>query len=107
MTLRRTIAAGCLASLLPIALPSALLGETAGHARLSGDATHQDAVNELNVVAGRSILLDCAQPIQRVAVGLASVAEATAISPNEIMINGKGPGETTLILWEKGGEREF
>lgn len=67
----------------------------------------QDATNELSVVVGRTVLLDCAQPVERVAIGLGGFAEATPISPTEIMVNGKAPGETSLILWEKGGNREF
>jgi pilus assembly protein CpaC len=96
------------ASLLTLAISAVVLqAETGVHARPAVDVPHGDAVNDLNVVAGRSILLDCAQPVERVAVGLAAVAEATAISPTEIMINGKTAGETTLILWERGGERQF
>lgn len=67
----------------------------------------QEHANELNVIAGKSVLLDCASPVERVAVGSGGIAEATAISPVEIMVNGKAPGETSLILWEKGGNREF
>jgi pilus assembly protein CpaC len=67
----------------------------------------QDAANDLSVIVGRSVLLDCAQPVERVSVGLGGFAEATAISRAEILINGKAPGETSLILWEKGGTREF
>jgi pilus assembly protein CpaC len=68
---------------------------------------HQDSANDLSVVVGKSILLDCAAPVERVAVGLGGIAEATAVSPIEILVNGKAPGETSLILWEKGGNREF
>lgn len=77
------------------------------------DANHgsasprQDSANDLSVVVGKSVLLDCANPVERVAVGLGGIAEATAISPIEILVNGKTPGETSLILWEKGGNREF
>ncbi|HEY3704290.1 MAG TPA: pilus assembly protein N-terminal domain-containing protein [Terracidiphilus sp.] len=72
-----------------------------------GTAARQDATNELALVVGRSVLLDTAQSVQRVAVGLGDFAEASVISPNEIMVNGKAAGETTLILWESGGNREF
>ena len=89
-----------LATLPPQSYASSPLGQ-------SSHVEQQDATNDLSVVAGRSVLLDCAQPVQRVAVGTAGIAEATAISPTEIMVNGKAPGETTLILWEKGGSREF
>lgn len=77
----------------------------AAHAIESGEP--QDISNDLSVVVGRSVLLDCAQAVQRVAVGTAGIAEATVISPTEILVNGKGAGETSLILWERGGSREF
>ncbi len=86
--------------------PAAKMAVQAGNASAS-NISHQDSTNDLSVVVGRSVLLDCAQPVQRVAIGLATVAEATAISPTEIMVNGKGQGETSLIVWEKGGSREF
>jgi pilus assembly protein CpaC len=83
------------------------------HAQTAGVAVHgslehrQDSTNDISVVVGKSILLDCAMPIERVAVGLGGIAEAMAVSPVEILVNGKAPGETSLILWEKGGNREF
>jgi pilus assembly protein CpaC len=81
----------------------------AAHPKASsqGTTTRQDATNELSLVVGRSVLLDTASPVQRVAVGLGEFAEASVISPTEIMVNGKTAGETTLILWENGGSREF
>ncbi len=73
----------------------------------AAEATYQDSTNELSVTVGKSVLVDCAQPIQRVAVGLGDIAEATAISPTEIMIEGKAPGETSLIIWDIHGGRQF
>jgi pilus assembly protein CpaC len=35
------------------------------------------------------------------------LAEAVAITPREILINGKLPGETSLIVWQQGGNRLF
>jgi len=70
--------------------------------------THfEDSTNELNVEVGKAVLVDCAQPIQHVALGTGEVAEAEAISPTEIMITGKGPGVTSLILWDIHGGRQF
>jgi pilus assembly protein CpaC len=67
----------------------------------------QDASNDLFVAVGKSVLVDSARPIQRITVGLGEFAEATAVSPTEILINGKAPGETSLIVWEAGGGRLF
>ena len=70
-------------------------------------APTQDAANELFVAVGKSALIDITRPIQRIAVGLGDVAEATAVSPQEILVNGKTAGDTSLIVWEAGGGRQF
>ncbi len=59
------------------------------------------------MTVGKSVLVDCAQPIQRVAIGLGDIAEASAISPTEIMVDGKAAGETSLIIWDIHGGRQF
>ena len=70
-------------------------------------ASMQDSANDLTVAVGKTVLVDCAKPVVRVAIGLGEIAEATAISPTEIMLNGKAPGETSLILWDTTGGRQF
>lgn len=70
-------------------------------------ATGQDSANDLVVGQGKSVLVDCSQPIERIATGSGDIAEATAVSPNEVMVNGKTPGETSLIIWQRGGTRQF
>jgi pilus assembly protein CpaC len=67
----------------------------------------RDTPNDLSVIVGKSALVDFTRPVIRVAVGLGDVAEATAVSPTEVMVNGKAPGNTSLIVWEQGGERQF
>ena len=67
----------------------------------------QDSTNDLTVAVGKSVLVDCAHPIQRVAIGLGDYATASAVTPTEILLDGKTPGETSLIIWEVGGERQF
>jgi pilus assembly protein CpaC len=69
--------------------------------------TPGDEANELAVTVGKTVLVDTARPIARVAVGLGEVAQATVISPTEIMLAGKSAGETSLILWDRQGGRQF
>ncbi|MGA7343673.1 MAG: pilus assembly protein N-terminal domain-containing protein [Terracidiphilus sp.] len=66
-----------------------------------------DSTNDLSVTVGKTVLVDCAQPIARVAMGMADIAQATAVSPTEIMVNGRAPGETSLIIWDIHGGRQF
>lgn len=67
----------------------------------------QDSANDLSVTVGKSVVLDLARPITRIVVGLGDFAEATAVSPTQVLVNGKAAGETTLILWDTGGGRQF
>ena len=73
----------------------------------SAGSTFQDSANELTVAVGKTVLVDCKRPVTRVAIGLGDVAEASAITPTEIMVNGKTAGETSLIIWDDRGGRQF
>jgi pilus assembly protein CpaC len=70
-------------------------------------APAQDSTNELSVAVGKTVLVDLARPISRVSIGLGDIAETHAISPTEVMVNGKAPGETSLIIWDTKGGRQF
>ncbi len=67
----------------------------------------QDSTNDLSVVVGKTVLVDTAAPIARVAIGLGNFAEVHGVSPTEIMVMGRAPGETSLIIWDIHGGREF
>ncbi len=66
-----------------------------------------DSENELAVEVGKTVLVDTAKPIARVAVGLGDVAMVSAVNPNELMVNGKKAGQTSLIIWDADGGRQF
>jgi pilus assembly protein CpaC len=97
----------CSALSLALCAGQVVLAQAAPSTPTSGGATFEDSTNELSVVVGKAVLVDCAQPIQRVAVGLGDIAEVTAVSPTEVMVDGKAPGETSLIIWDIRGGRQF
>lgn len=105
-----SIAALSACSLL-LCAASALSGQTPAAqpqaADLPAQASSQDSSNELFVSVGKSVLVDTTSPVERIAVASGDVAEATAMTRTEILVNGKAPGETTLIVWEAGGVRQF
>jgi pilus assembly protein CpaC len=72
---------------------------------LSQQAAH--APRDLVLTVGKSVLVNSATPIERIAVGFGDVAEARAISPQEALIDGKAPGQTSLIIWQQGGNKLF
>ena len=70
-------------------------------------ATAEESPNDLLITVGKSIVVNSALPIERVSVGFGDVAEATAVGPREILVNGKAAGETSLIVWQQGGGKLF
>jgi pilus assembly protein CpaC len=74
-------------------------------AQASGAAA--ESPNDLFVNVGKSVIVDSSLPIERVSIGFGDVAEATAVGPQEVLVNGKAPGETSLIIWQQGGTKLF
>ena len=70
-------------------------------------ANIQDSANDLYVAVGKTVLVDTAKPIKRIAIGSAETAETHAINRTEIMVSGKAVGETSLIIWDTLGNRQF
>jgi pilus assembly protein CpaC len=86
---------------------SQLQAQTAAGFTPTGKVANQESTDELTVGVGKSVLVDTAQPIKRVAIGLGDIAQVQAINPTEVMVNGKTAGEASLIIWEVGGGRQF
>jgi pilus assembly protein CpaC len=57
----------------------------------------------LTVHVGQSEILDFKQPIKRVAISNPEIADATVISPTQILVDGKSAGVTTLVVWSESG----
>ena len=74
----------------------------AGQQNASGQG---ETVEKWTVTVGKSLVMDSPLPIERLSVADGNLAEVVANSPKEVLINGKAPGETTLIVWQKGGSR--
>ncbi len=59
----------------------------------------------LMVTVGKSITIDSPLNIQRVYYANGDLVEAVAINPKEVLITGKAPGVTTLMVWQQNGNR--
>jgi pilus assembly protein CpaC len=59
--------------------------------------------NILRVLTGKSILIDLKNEAKRVSVANPQVAEVLVISPRQVMVNGLADGETSVIVWDRGG----
>jgi len=96
-----------IATTLLIFAGTSLAAQTPATPAPTAAVASQESSNDLAVGVGKSVLVDVAHPIQRVAIGLGDFAVASAVTPTEILLNGKTAGETSLIIWEVGGGREF
>ena len=78
-----------------------------GGGTLRGQGAAEESVSELFVAAGKSVIVSSEPVIERVATGFGDVAEATAVSPHEVLVSGKAVGATSLIVWQEGGGKLF
>src|SRR5215813_7101203 len=62
---------------------------------------------EIVLTVGKSMVVNSAVNIERVAVGYGEIAEARPVGPKEVLIDGKAAGETSLIIWQEGGNKLF
>jgi pilus assembly protein CpaC len=102
---------------IPVAWLLTLLFVTAGAQEHSGKEPDpaapavrtipQTAPQSLDLTVGKSLLLDSILPMERVSVGLGGFAEVTAVGPSEVMLSGKAPGETSLIIWQDDGSKLY
>ncbi len=98
------LAFACLAGL---SYASAAQAQRQPGATPAADQATEASPNDLFVNVGKSVIIDSSLPIQRVSVGFGDVAEATAVGPQEVLVNGKAPGQTSLIIWQQGGSKLF
>jgi pilus assembly protein CpaC len=60
--------------------------------------------HDISLIEGRGDLLRFQNDITKVVIAEPKVADAVVVSPREVMVNAKGLGRTTLIIWETGME---
>ena len=66
-------------------------------------ATRPQAHN-VTLLEGRGELITFSSDVNKVAISEPKIADAVVISPREVMINAKGPGRATMVVWEAGAE---
>jgi pilus assembly protein CpaC len=81
-----------------------LLVRLAVHAQNPAESS-PNVVAKLIVTVGKSLMIDSPVKIKRIAAANSDLIEAVAIGPKEVLINGKLPGETSLVVWLEGDAR--
>ncbi len=62
-------------------------------------------IKHVDLRINRSIVIDFKPGFRRVSVTNGDIAEAVAVSSTELLLNGKSAGKTSLIIWDKVGNR--
>jgi pilus assembly protein CpaC len=93
------LVAACLCSLLTAAANSTLPQETTQTPKRPG------IDGNLIVTVGMSMIIDSPVAVSKISIANGELAEAVAVTPKEVLINGKAPGQTSLIVWQQGGAR--
>jgi pilus assembly protein CpaC len=55
----------------------------------------------LRVMVGKSLLINTTERLKRVSVTDPSVADAIAVTPTQVLVNGLAPGEVSLLIWDE------
>ena len=63
------------------------------------------APEHILVGSGKTYLLDMSVNIERVSVAAPETVEAVPVSARSLMVNGRAPGETSLVVWLSDGSR--
>jgi pilus assembly protein CpaC len=79
--------------------------KAAAQDQVTKQATPNGVVGQLTVTVGKSLAIDSPLPIKRLSYANGAMVEAQAIGPKEVLLNGKAPGETSLIIWQDDGTR--
>ena len=62
-----------------------------------------DTPTDIDLLVGRSTVLNVGATIARVSLTVPDVADAMVTGPGQLLIHGKTPGTISLFVWEKGG----
>jgi pilus assembly protein CpaC len=90
---------------MPVAPLTAAEPALPGHAQEPPQHVAPPIDGKLTATVGKSLIIDSPLKIEKISVANGDLVEAVAINPKEVLINGKAPGETSLIVWQEGGTR--
>ena len=98
--IRVRVAAALLCSIVALAAPAAVRGQAP---TVPGDGPFE----RIALTANRSRVVPVAFDITRIAVTNPAVADAVVVTPREVLVDGKGPGTTSLIIWGTGTRVQY
>ena len=69
----------------------------------AGPAAEAPDATAIDLLVGRSTILNVGSTISRVSLTVPDVADAMVTTPQQLLIHGKTPGTISLFVWDKAG----
>jgi pilus assembly protein CpaC len=96
------------AALLMVALTAApqaqVLQSTVARNSESNAASRVESdISEVQLLVGRSAVLNIGQPITRVSLTSPNVADAMVTASQQLLVHGKAPGTISMFVWDRAG----
>jgi pilus assembly protein CpaC len=92
------LAPGARAQVLSTAVASG-----AAPATVSAASTTESEPAEIELLVGRSAVVNIGSNIQRVSLSSPSIADAMVTSQQQLLVHGKAPGTITMFVWNRAG----
>jgi pilus assembly protein CpaC len=83
------------------AVPQAQAPTNTQTTTLPAQSEQAQASAPLRVMVDKSLLINTTEPIKRISVTDPSVASAQPVTPTQILVHGKTPGEVSLVIWDE------
>src|SRR6266850_2098216 len=83
--------------------PSAPSPPTNAPTQVSPTASTQEGPGAapLRVMVGKSLLINTTERLKRVSVTDPAVADALVVTPTQVLVHGRTPGEVSLLIWDE------
>ena len=72
----------------------------------AGSCLAQSA-EDLRITVGKSIVIDYPGDIRQISTSNPEIVDASPVTTREILMNGKGLGSATMVVWSKSDQRMF
>jgi pilus assembly protein CpaC len=85
----------------PSAAPQEPLPASTPQTTLPPQSAQPQGAAPLRVMVDKSLLINTTERLKRISVTDPSVAYATPITPTQILVHGRAPGEVSLLIWDE------
>ncbi len=62
---------------------------------------------DLRMTVGKSVVIDYPADVRQISTSNPEILDASPVTTREILVQGKGLGSATMVVWSKAGQRTF